>query len=67
MRVATFNLHAGVDGWGRPTRVLDVVKELDADMLILPELWRADDGHDFFDDLSTSLSHDGRVRSPRPR
>ncbi len=59
MRVATFNLHAGVDGWGRPTRVLDVVKDLDADVLILPELWRADEGPDFFDDLTTSLEMAG--------
>jgi endonuclease/exonuclease/phosphatase family metal-dependent hydrolase len=59
VRVATFNLHAGVDGWGRPTRVLDVVKDLDADILILPELWRADDGPDFYDDLSTSLAMTG--------
>ena len=59
MRVATFNLHAGVDGWGRPTRVLDVIKELDADVLILPELWRADDGPDFYDDLKASLHLDG--------
>jgi endonuclease/exonuclease/phosphatase family metal-dependent hydrolase len=55
VRVATFNLHAGVDGWGRPTRALEVVKELDADVMVLPELWRADEGHDFFTDLSTSL------------
>ena len=55
MRVATFNLHAGVDGWGRPTRVLDVVRDLDADVMILPETWRADDGPDFYDELSTSL------------
>jgi len=59
VRVATFNLHAGVDGWGRPTRVLDLVKELDADVLILPELWRADDGPDFYEELRTSLCLDG--------
>lgn len=59
MRVATFNLHAGVDGWGRPTRVLDVVKELDADVLILPELWRGDDGPDFYEDLMTTLHLEG--------
>ena len=59
MRVATFNLHAGVDGWGRPTRVLDLVKELDADVLILPELWRADEGPDFYEELRTSLHLDG--------
>jgi endonuclease/exonuclease/phosphatase family metal-dependent hydrolase len=59
VRVAAFNLHAGVDGWGRPTRALDVIKELDADVLILPELWRGDDGVDFYDDLRTSLGLEG--------
>ncbi|HEV3187011.1 MAG TPA: endonuclease/exonuclease/phosphatase family protein [Acidimicrobiales bacterium] len=59
MRVATFNLHAGVDGWGRPTRVFEVIKELDADVLILPELWRADDGPDFYEDLKSSLQLKG--------
>ncbi len=59
MRVATFNLHAGVDGWGRPTRVLEEVKDLGADILILPELWRADEGHDFFEDLRSSLGFEG--------
>lgn len=59
MRVATFNLHAGVDGWGRPTRALDAVKELGADVMILPELWRSDEGHDFFEDLRSSLRVEG--------
>jgi endonuclease/exonuclease/phosphatase family metal-dependent hydrolase len=59
VRVATFNLHAGVDGWGRPTRVLEVVKGLDADVLILPELWRADEGPDFYQDLASDLAMDG--------
>jgi len=59
VRVATFNLHAGVDGWGRPTRVLEVVKGLDADVLILPELWRADEGHDFYEDLTSALAMTG--------
>jgi len=59
VRVAAFNLHAGVDGWGRPTRALDVIKELDADILILPEIWRGDDGVDFYDDLTSSLGLKG--------
>lgn len=58
MRVATFNLHAGVDGWGRPTRVLDHVVSLNADLLILPELWRSD-GEDFFETLKARLGMDG--------
>jgi len=59
VRVVTFNLHAGVDGWGRPTRVLEVIKDLDADVLILPELWRADDGPDLYEDLKNSLQLEG--------
>ena len=59
MRVATFNLHAGVDGWGRPTRVLDHVVDLDADVLILPELWRGDDGDDLFEELGSRLGMRG--------
>ena len=47
MRVATFNLHAGIDGWGRPTTVLDHVVGLGADVLILPELWRGETHDDF--------------------
>jgi endonuclease/exonuclease/phosphatase family metal-dependent hydrolase len=59
VRVATFNLHAGVDGWGRPTRVFELIKELDADVLVLPELWRADNGPDHYEDLKASLHLDG--------
>jgi endonuclease/exonuclease/phosphatase family metal-dependent hydrolase len=59
VRVATFNLHAGVDGWGRPTRVLDHVVSLHADVLILPELWRSDAGEDFFEELKRRLDMDG--------
>ncbi|NNN01044.1 MAG: hypothetical protein HKL86_04350 [Acidimicrobiaceae bacterium] len=59
MRVATFNLHAGVDGWGRPTRVLEHVISLDADVLVLPELWRGDDGIDFYVELKERLAMDG--------
>jgi endonuclease/exonuclease/phosphatase family metal-dependent hydrolase len=59
VRVATFNLHAGVDGWGRPTKVLDHVVSLNADVLILPELWRAESGVDFFAELKTRLGMEG--------
>lgn len=59
MRVAVFNLHAGVDGWGRPTRALEETVNLGADLLILPETWRGDNGPDFFEELKTSLQMDG--------
>jgi endonuclease/exonuclease/phosphatase family metal-dependent hydrolase len=58
VRVATFNLHAGVDGWGRPTRVLEIVKDIDADVMVLPELWRGQE-IDFYDELRSSLGVEG--------
>jgi endonuclease/exonuclease/phosphatase family metal-dependent hydrolase len=59
VRVATFNLHAGVDGWGRPTKALEHACSLDADVLICPELWRGDDGNDFFAQLTSTLAMEG--------
>ena len=59
VRVATFNLHAGVDGWGRVTGALDHASQLDADILVCPELWRGDDGTDFFEILCDRLSMKG--------
>ncbi|MFI5036791.1 MAG: endonuclease/exonuclease/phosphatase family protein [Acidimicrobiales bacterium] len=59
MRVATFNLHAGVDGWGRRTNALDVAIALAPDVLIAPETWRGDDGDDAYATLSSSLSMQG--------
>lgn len=55
MRVATFNLHAGVDGWGRPTNALDTATQLEADVLVLQELWRGDNGPDMVDELERRL------------
>jgi endonuclease/exonuclease/phosphatase family metal-dependent hydrolase len=37
---ASYNVHAGIDGWGRPHDVLGVCRQLDADVLVLQESWR---------------------------
>lgn len=37
--VATWNVHAGVDGWGRPFDVVGACLKLDADILVLAESW----------------------------
>lgn len=37
--VATFNVHGGVDGWGRPFDVAAACRRLDADVLVLQEMW----------------------------
>ncbi|MHB8328187.1 MAG: endonuclease/exonuclease/phosphatase family protein [Acidimicrobiales bacterium] len=37
--VASFNVHVGVDGWGRPFDVVDACRQLDADVVVLEETW----------------------------
>ena len=44
LRVASFNVHMGVDGWGRHFDVLAECEALDADVLVLQEAWTPDDG-----------------------
>ncbi|MGH9028028.1 MAG: hypothetical protein ACRDV4_00190, partial [Acidimicrobiales bacterium] len=40
--VASWNVHCGVDGWGRPFNVVDGCRAIDADVLVLEETWSAD-------------------------
>ncbi|MGO8863758.1 MAG: endonuclease/exonuclease/phosphatase family protein [Acidimicrobiales bacterium] len=42
LTVANFNMHAGVDGWGRPFDIVAVCAALDADVLVLEEAWTND-------------------------
>ncbi len=46
LRVATYNLHAGVDGWGRRSDVVEAAAGLDADVTFVQESWRGDNGVD---------------------
>ncbi len=57
--MATFNLHAGVDGWGRRTRALEHAAALGADVLVCPEMWRGDADEDHFAALSDALGMTG--------
>ena len=41
--VAVFNGHCGIDGWGRPYDFSGALVTIDADVLILPELFLPDD------------------------
>ncbi|MEI6710561.1 MAG: endonuclease/exonuclease/phosphatase family protein [Actinomycetota bacterium] len=59
MRIATFNMHAGVDGWGRPTQAFEGLIGLDPDIAILPETWRGDAGPDFYTELCHRLGGQG--------
>jgi endonuclease/exonuclease/phosphatase family metal-dependent hydrolase len=42
LTVANFNVHAGVDGWGRPFDPIAACAELEADVLVLEEAWTND-------------------------
>ena len=44
LTLATFNLHMGVDGWGRPHDIVGQCRTLDADVYVLQESWAPDDG-----------------------
>lgn len=59
MRVATFNIHAGVDGWGRPTPALEHALTLGADVLICPETWRGEQEPDLYQELADGLGMQG--------
>ena len=59
MRITTFNMHAGVDGWGRATGAHDGLVALNPDIAILPETWRGDQGPDFFAELCERLGASG--------
>ncbi len=40
--IANFNLHAGIDGWSRPFDYIAAAKSIDADVLVLEEVFCAD-------------------------
>jgi endonuclease/exonuclease/phosphatase family metal-dependent hydrolase len=44
LTVASFNVHGGVDGWGRPFDVVAACRRLDADVIVLEEVWSPDQG-----------------------
>ncbi len=42
--VASYNVHIGVDGWGRPFDLTAVCRDLDADVLVIQEDWAPTEG-----------------------
>jgi len=44
LTVANFNMHCGMDGWGRPFDFLGACAALDADVLMLEEVWEPESG-----------------------
>lgn len=75
LSVATFNLHAGVDGWGRPFDVVGACRLIDADLLVLQETWTPEDGVGLAATVGRALGYRvfehpfarGRLAGPHPR
>ncbi len=44
LTLASFNIHMGIDGWGRPYDLVDQCRSLEADVLVLQESWTPDRG-----------------------
>jgi endonuclease/exonuclease/phosphatase family metal-dependent hydrolase len=73
--VATFNVHAGVDGWGRPFDVVAACRAIDADVLVIQENWTPDHGTGVAESVSSALGYAvveqplarGRLAAPHPQ
>jgi endonuclease/exonuclease/phosphatase family metal-dependent hydrolase len=53
--VASFNVHGGVDGWGRPFDVVEACREVGADVLMIQESWAPDGGVSVAERVSRQL------------
>ena len=42
LSIANYNMHCGMDGWGRPYDYVAAIASLDADVIVLEEAWTAD-------------------------
>ena len=56
--VASFNVHAGVDGWGRPFDVVAACSELNADVLFLQENWIPENSEGLASMVASSLGYE---------
>jgi endonuclease/exonuclease/phosphatase family metal-dependent hydrolase len=73
--VATFNIHAGIDGWGRAFDVAAACQSIDADVLALQEVWKPLEGPSMATELAEALGcsvlwhpmAQGRRGKPHPR
>jgi endonuclease/exonuclease/phosphatase family metal-dependent hydrolase len=71
---ASFNVHAGVDGWGRPHEALDLCRQIDADVLVMQESWQPDGQPSLAQEVGEALGYQvteavlarGRRASPHP-
>jgi len=54
---ATFNVHAGIDGWGRPHDVTALCRAIDADVLVIQESWHPEGGISLAQEVGDALGY----------
>lgn len=57
-RIANFNLHLGIDGFGRPYDVVAACRGLDADVLVLEEVFAPTGGGSLAGEVATELGYE---------
>lgn len=73
--VGNFNLHAGIDGWGRPFDVVAACRGINVDVLVLEEVWSPAGGTSQAETVGAALGYEvhqyvlaeGRRAGPHPR
>lgn len=59
--VAAFNLHAGIDGYGRAFDVVEACRKLDTEVLVLVEMFSPHAGPSQAEQVADALGYGGRV------
>jgi len=75
LSIANYNMHCGMDGWGRPYDYVGAIRALDADVIMLEEAWTSegDDGGGQAAEAARALGYQvaahtmGRGRRIRPQ
>jgi len=75
LSIANYNMHCGIDGWGRPYDYVGAIGALDADVIVLEEVWttEGDDGGGQSAEAGRALGYQiaaqtlGRGRRIRPQ
>ncbi len=58
LTVASFNIHVGTDGWGRPYDLVAACRELDAGVIVMQEVFTPSDGPSQAEDVASELGCD---------
>jgi endonuclease/exonuclease/phosphatase family metal-dependent hydrolase len=58
--VASFNAHVATDGWGRPYNLVEACRQLEADVIVLQEIFTPPDGPSQAEEVASELGYECR-------